>query len=143
MRDTGNPLQWGDVHPPKDLIESDIEKGLSYVCVHDGRTVAVFYYNMEVETTYGKIDGKWLSGDEYGIVHRIASNRSVKGAGAYCLDWCFEQCGNIRIDTHEDNIPMRKLLEKLGYTYCGIIWLDNGDERMAFQKTDILVKKRG
>jgi len=134
MRDTGNPMQWGPVHPPKALIESDIEKGLSYVCINDEKIVAVFYFNIEIEPTYGKIDGKWHSDGEYGVVHRIASNRTVKGAGEYCMNWCYEQCHNLRIDTHADNAPMKKLLEKLGYTYCGIIWIENGDERLAYQK---------
>ena len=30
---------------------------------------------------------------------------------------------------------MRHLMEKHGFDYCGIIYLANGDERLAFQKT--------
>jgi len=136
MIQTGNPEQWWTVHPPEKLIKSDIERGLSYVCVNAQEIVAVFYFNIEIDPTYGKIDGSWLNDDEYGIVHRIASNRSVKGAGEHCMKWCFDQCCNLRIDTHADNVPMKKLLEKLGYTYCGIIWIENGDERLAYQKVD-------
>jgi DNA ligase (NAD+) len=49
------------------------------------------------------------------------------------------QCGNIRIDTHKANAPMITLLERLGYTTCGIIRLGRFedaelDERVAFQK---------
>lgn len=44
------------------------------------------------------------------------------------------QCGNIRIDTHRNNIPMQKTLIKNGYRVCGTIYLENGDERIAFQK---------
>jgi hypothetical protein len=29
---------------------------------------------------------------------------------------------------------MQKLLSKLGYTYCGLIYLEDGAERIAFQK---------
>jgi len=61
--------------------------------------------------------------------------KSGAGVGAFCLNWCFEQRGNIRVDTHHDNAPMQRLLDKLGFTYCGIIWLANGEERLAFQKT--------
>ena len=41
---------------------------------------------------------------------------------------------NIRIDTHEDNFKMRNLIEKNGYSYCGKIFLTNGDLRVAYQK---------
>jgi hypothetical protein len=134
MRDSGNPDQWGDVHPPRGLIELDIQAGLSYVCVYDEEIAAVFYFNVEIEPTYGRIDGQWLSDGPYGVVHRIARSRNSSGAGAFCLDWCFGQCRNLRIDTHRDNAPMRKLLDRLGFEYCGIIWIENGDERLAFQK---------
>mgnify|MGYP003296922186 CR=1 FL=1 len=40
---------------------------------------------------------------------------------------------NIRIDTHHDNVVMQRLLKKLGFQYCGIIHLENGDPRLAFQ----------
>ena len=135
MQDSGNPEQWGDVHPPADLILQDIEQGLSYVCTIQDDICAVFYYNVETDSTYGKIDGQWLNDAPYGVVHRIASSRSVEGAGAFCLKWCLEQCKNLRIDTHKDNAPMLKLLKNLGFSYCGIIWIENGDERLAYQKT--------
>ena len=136
MGDNGNPDQWGDMHPRRELIVEDIQAGLSYVCVSDGVIVAVFYFNIEVEPTYGKIDGQWLSEGPYGVVHRIARAGGVgaHGAGAFCLDWCFEQCFDLRIDTHRDNASMRGLLNRLGFVYCGIIWIENGDERLAFQK---------
>jgi len=133
MRENGNS-QWSDGHPAQTLIESDIAAGDSYVCVENSEIAAVFYYKVENEPTYGKIDGAWLNNKPYGVVHRIAKRRGAKGAGEYCLNWSFAQCGNIRIDTHRDNAPMRRLLGKLGFRYCGIIWLPNGDERMAFQK---------
>lgn len=36
------------------------------------------------------------------------------------MNWCMEQCGNHRIDTHANNKPMQGLLNKLGYIYCGV-----------------------
>ena len=137
MRSSGNPDQWKDVHPAKEVIMHDIETGTSYVCVRDDDVIAaVFYYSTEIEPTYEKIDGSWLNDEPYGVVHRIASSRNAKGAGAYSLNWSFEQCRNLRIDTHHDNVPMRKLLGKLGFSYCGIIWIENGEERLAFHKCD-------
>ena len=37
-------------------------------------------------------------------------------------------------DTHRDNTIMQHLITKHGFTYCGIILLANGDERLAYQK---------
>jgi RimJ/RimL family protein N-acetyltransferase len=140
MKAAGNPDQWGDVHPPRAMIEEDIKAGLSYVYERDGRVDAVFYFKVAPDPTYTRIDGKWLDEDApYGVVHRIARGEDAKGAGAACLEWCFAQCRNIRIDTHAANTPMIKILEQLGYTYCGIIrlglWDDPAwDERRAYQK---------
>ena len=134
MRESGNPNQWKDDHPHRDMIISDIEAGLSYVCLIDNNIAAVFYYNIETDPTYGKIAGQWQNDEPYGVVHRIARSQTAKGAGAHCLNWCLEQCRNLRIDTHRDNAPMRRLLDKQGFTYCGIIWLENGEERLAYQK---------
>ncbi len=40
---------------------------------------------------------------------------------------------NIRIDTHLDNRIMQHVIKKYGFTYCGIIYLASGDERLAYQ----------
>ena len=134
MRESGNPNQWKDIHPAREIIERDIQAGLSYVCVCDGEIAAVFFFSTEREPTYGKIDGAWVNDEPYGVVHRIARARNAAGAGAFCIGWCLEQCRNLRIDTHRDNVPMRRLLDKMGFSYCGFIWLENGEERLAFQK---------
>ena len=40
----------------------------------------------------------------------------------------------MRIDTHEENLGMQGLLKKLGYHHCGVIYLENNDKRLAFEK---------
>ena len=142
MYNCKNPEQWGDFHPPQSMVEEDIKQGKSYVYVVnlDGLSeaiLAVFFLCTEPDPTYKVIDGSWLNEEPYGTVHRIARRDipEAKGAGAFCLNWCYDQTKNIRIDTHKDNVPMLKLLKNLGYTECGIIYLENGDERVAFQKS--------
>ncbi len=133
MANSGNPTQWSGGYPSRELVEEDIEKGISYICESDGVPVAVFCFFEGIDPTYLKIyEGQWLNDAPYGVVHRIASVK--KGAGSKCLEYCYEKCGNVRIDTHTDNIPMQNLLKKHGYKYCGIIYLLNGEERIAFQK---------
>jgi len=134
MRENGNPDQWKDEFPTREIVVGDIVSGSSYVCISGDAIAAVFCFTVGPEPIYFKIDGQWLSGDPYGVVHRMASARITSGAGTFCLDWCLGQCRNIRIDTHRDNTPMRNLLDKLGYVFCGTVWLENGDERIAFQK---------
>lgn len=135
MAKHGNPNQWGKVKPPKEQIVRDIEAGNSYVCVEQGEIVATFFYRKDVDPTYIKIyDGAWVNDAPYGVVHRIASAGTVKGAGSFCLNWAFAQCGNLKIDTHHDNVVMQNTLKKNGFVYCGIIHLEDGAERLAFQK---------
>lgn len=40
----------------------------------------------------------------------------------------------MRADTHKDNETMQSLLLKNGYEYCGIIFVEDGTERLAFEK---------
>lgn len=136
MAQNGNPHQWGDRFPTREAVEADIAAGHSYVCLDGGRIVATFCFSTAGEPTYRVIrEGAWLDDAPYGVVHRIAAAEQGHGAAAYCLEWCLQQCGNIRIDTHRDNKPMQRLLARLGYTYCGLIDLENGrGERLAYQK---------
>ncbi len=133
----GNPNQWNKDYPSASLIENDIVKNNSFVCVDDNDIVGTFMYKIGDDPTYKQVyQGKWLNHESYGVIHRIASCNRKKGVATFCLKWCFEQIGNIRIDTHKDNLPMQNLLKKNGYEYCGIIYIENGDERIAFQKTE-------
>lgn len=135
MSNHGNPTQWGTAYPPASMLEQDITAGHSYVCEEDGYIIATFYFRTGKDDTYAKIyDGQWLNDLPYGVVHRITSDGSVKGAASFCLEWAFSQCGNLKIDTHRDNQIMQHMLEKNGFTRCGIIYIEDGSERIAYQK---------
>ena len=137
----GNPNQWGPTNwPPETLIRSDIRNGNSYVCLNDGGNVIgtfFFIHGQDIEPTYREItDGAWLDDSSYGVVHRIAGDGSEKGIGAFCINWAFEQCGHLRIDTHGDNIVMQNLVKKLGFVHCGTIYVEeDNNPRLAFEKT--------
>lgn len=135
MAQHGNPTQWGNSYPPVSVLEQDIQNGDSYVCEEDGMIIATFYFRIGSDDTYAKIyAGQWLNEEPYGVVHRIASSGTVKGAATYCINWALSQCGNLKIDTHEDNLVMQHLLEKNGFTRCGLIYVHDGSQRIAFQK---------
>lgn len=138
MKDSGNPNQWKDSYPEITLIESDIENNISFVCVDEGKIVGTFVYFEGEEPTYADIhNGQWLNDEPYGVVHRVASAAGKRGVASFCLNWSFGQCRNLKIDTHRDNIPMHNLLNKNGFYRCGIIYLKDGDERIAYQKVDM------
>lgn len=135
MTSHGNPTQWGSTYPPKALLAQDIEDGNSYVCEEHGNIIATFYYKEGRDDTYTKIyNGQWLDESPYGVVHRITSDGTIRGAASFCLNWALEQCRNLRIDTHRDNVVMQHMLDKNGFQYCGIIYLEDGSERMGYQK---------
>ncbi len=46
-----------------------------------------------------------------------------------CLD---KKVYSIKVDTNFDNLPMLKIVEKLGYTYCGEVYFEG--PRKAFEK---------
>jgi RimJ/RimL family protein N-acetyltransferase len=90
------------------------------------------------ETIY---DGKWLNNEPYAVLHRMAVSESYRNQGVaqFILNELEimsleKNLLNIRVDTHVENLPMRKLLTKNGYLYCGTIDLANGNKRIAFQK---------
>ncbi len=135
MRENGNPNQWGGGYPNIELIKQDIYDEKSYVCVEDNQILAVFYFNIGSDPTYLNIyQGSWINDEPYGVVHRIASGNRKKGVASFCLNWCLDKWPNIRIDTHEDNIIMQNFLTKNGFNKCGIIYLEDGAERIAYQK---------
>ena len=135
MKENGNPNQWVNGYPPTDMIMGDIADQSSYVCIDSDEIVGVFRFTQGIDPPYIHIyQGSWLNEEPYGVVHRIASASHKKGVASFCLEWCLEKCGNIRIDTHRDNYIMQNLLDKNGYTRCGTIYLEDGAERIAYQK---------
>jgi len=135
MVDSGNPNQWIGGHPSRAVIEEDIAYGTSYVCEENQEILGVFAFILGEDPTYSYIEGgAWLNDEAYGTVHRLASSGKRAGIASICFDWCFEQCGNVRVDTHEDNRVMQHLIEKSGFMKCGIIYIANGSPRIAYQK---------
>ena len=137
MRDNGNANQWGNSHPARELIESDVTNKSGYVVEENGEIIGTFFFKIGEDKTYKKIyNGEWLNDKKYGVIHRIAVKYHGRAIVAFVYKHCFSLIKNLRIDTHRDNIPMQHSLEKSGFKYCGIIYLENGDERIAYQKTE-------
>ncbi len=137
MRLTGNLAQWTGGYPSREIVEDNIAKESLYICEENEILLGVFYFAEEYDPTYRTIyDGEWLNDLPYAVIHRIAvsANARGKGVAGFIFNHCFKRCSNLKIDTHRDNIPMQRALEKNGFKRCGIIHLLNGDERVAFQR---------
>ena len=136
MRASGNTSQWVDGYPSEAAIKNDISDGHGFVVTDNERIVGYFAFISSPELTYAHIyEGKWLDDTlPYHVVHRIGSYPEVHGVFRAIMDWCFSKDSNIRVDTHRDNHIMQHVLLKYGFRYCGIIYLDSGAERLAYQK---------
>lgn len=136
MRSCGNVNQWIGGYPDQETIENDIHNGHCYVLEEEGGViVASFAFIPGPEPTYKEIfEGEWLDDKPYYVVHRLASTAASHGVFGEVMDYCMSVAGCLRIDTHRDNVIMRHVIEQYGFTYCGIIYLLNGDERLAYQK---------
>lgn len=136
MTASGNRHQWNANHPSREQIENDIAHGDSYLLLEDDKPIATWAFVNGPDPTYTIIyNGKWLNRKPYHVIHRVASLPHYHGVLKDLLDWCFSKDVNICIDTHRDNSIMQHCLIKYGFTYCGIIHLANGDERLAYQKS--------
>ena len=136
MRASGNMYQWADGYPSEDAITADMEKKGGFVIEDANKIVGYFAFLASPEPTYAQIyEGQWVDDvQSYHVVHRIASYPDVHGIFSAIMDFCFSRDTNIRIDTHRDNKIMQHNLLKHNFTYCGIIYLLSGDERLAYQR---------
>ena len=134
--------QWQNNYPNFNTITNDIQCDHGYVLVVDNRILAYGAIIKGIEPTYAKIDdGAWLNDDPYVVIHRIAvdsAHRGQKIASCFIAEtiklaqkW---EVNNIRIDTHKDNMIMQKMLNNNEFSYCGIIYLASGEQRLAYQK---------
>ena len=136
--------QWQDGYPDDEKIKLDIHNSDSYIVLDDNKTIiGTTVFTTKKERTYNSIKGNWVTNEnaEYGVIHRLAVGEKYRKLGL--ARFVFKEChkrlksqniGSLRIDTHQGNKAMQHLLKDLGYAYCGIIILESGDERLAFEK---------
>lgn len=149
MVDSGNLHQWPEGHPSAEMIAADIRRGVNYSVFEDGGAdgssesgdeerclVGAFNFIPGKDPTYSYIEGgQWLDADSpYATIHRVASTRGSHGVASAIFEWSWRQIPSLRVDTHKDNWIMRRCIEKAGFTYCGVIYLESGDPRLAYQK---------
>ena len=133
--------QWQDGYPNENVIKQDITKGIGYVLIDDNIVAGYAAILFNDEPAYEQLKGTWLTNGDFAVVHRVAISDDYLGKGLAQKIFLFTEDlakGNnifsIKVDTNFDNLPMLKILEKLGYTYCGEVTF-RGSFRKAFEKT--------
>lgn len=134
--------QWQYGYPTRDTVKEDISLSRSFVAVDESGVCATFALMLHGEPTYKKIFcGAWLGEGDYIALHRIAIDSAHRGRGiaeeivkflsVYAIENGYS---SIRVDTHSGNAPMRRMLERNGFEYCGTIHLLDGQPRVAYEK---------
>lgn len=133
--------QWQNGYPNEESILDDIKNDISYVVEEKNEIVGTAVISFDEDPNYKEIEGQWISNESYGVLHRVAIDPSYKGLGIgskiieHAENEAIKKKINfLRIDTHEDNISMRKLIVKNKFNYCGIIYVIDKMPRLAFEK---------
>ena len=134
MEDNGNGTQWTGGYPSEELLRNDIAEGQLYIMANDRGIHGVFAFIIGRDETYDVIeDGQWMSDTEYGTIHRIAGDGTVRGLMRTAVTFCRSRISHLRIDTHENNHVMQHLIGKTGFRRCGIIYIADGTPRIAYE----------
>jgi GNAT superfamily N-acetyltransferase len=133
--------QWQGKEPSQETIETDIKQS-SYWVLEDNKGViagaSLLPFDVDYQTM---VEGTWLNTEPYRVIHRMVVDASYhrQGIGMTLLanlEHLTRQQGvyNIKVDTHMNNVPMIRLLNKACYVRCGVVILKGNFIREAFQK---------
>lgn len=132
--------QWQNGYPNPEAIENDLCKEVGFVLADGEKVIGYSAVLINDEPAYADINGQWLSNGDFVVVHRVAISEDYLGQGLvqqmfleiekYALS---QNIHSIKVDTNFDNLPMLRIVEKLGYTYCGEVYF-SGSPRKAFEK---------
>ncbi len=132
--------QWQDGYPNLEVVKKDIEKESGYVLTEGETIVGYIAVLINDEPAYEKIEGEWLTNNDFVLFHRVAISEDYLGKGLakmminHIEDFAVENnIKSIKADTNFDNDAMLNIFEKIGYKYCGQVYL-RGNPRRAFEK---------
>jgi GNAT superfamily N-acetyltransferase len=132
--------QWQDGYPNPEVIEKDIENNIGYVLTDGNSIIGYCAVLINDEPAYADITGKWLTEGDFVVYHRVAISEHYLGKGLaqkmlnYIEDIArTKNITSLKVDTNFDNAGMLKILDKLGYVYCGEVFF-RGSPRKAFEK---------
>lgn len=139
--------QWQHGYPNPDIISADIAAHRGHVLTLPRKDVVGYCCLLtNGDQHYDQpLSGQWITTSHsrccrYSVIHRMAIDSRLTGRGlAQRLFWLMEQealkrgLESVRVDTNHDNAQMLHIVQKLGYTRCCLVMLDDG-ERIGFEK---------
>lgn len=136
MRRNGNDAQWGNGYPGEIDIRQDIANGIGHIIEQNGTAKGYFALLTTPEPTYSYIEGgQWLDNTTpYGTLHRLCSDGTTHGMAQAAFSYSEQHCTTLRADTHRLNHTMLHILQQRGYSRCGVVYMEDGSPREAYQK---------
>tara|TARA_B100000965_G_C19530870_1_gene731049 strand:- start:435 stop:944 length:510 start_codon:yes stop_codon:yes gene_type:complete len=132
--------QWQDGYPNMEVVKRDIEKKIGFVLTRNSTIIGYSAIIINNEPDYINIEGSWLSDQDFIVYHRVAISKEflAKGMGKKMMKLIeqyarYKNIYSLKADTNHDNIPMIKIFEKLGYSFCGIVYIRQSPRR-AYEK---------
>lgn len=132
--------QWQDGYPNPDVVKKDLERGIGYVLTDDETLIGYSAVLINDEPAYSELEGEWLTNGDFVVVHRVAISDSHLGKGLsktilkHIEEFAIQnEIYSIKIDTNFDNMAMLKIVDQIGYKYCGEVYF-RGSARRAFEK---------
>ncbi|WP_369833269.1 GNAT family N-acetyltransferase [Companilactobacillus pabuli] len=126
--------QWQQGYPNKEILEQDIQEGISFVLMLNGRVVGSAALQQGYDKNYQDMNsGAWDDDSDvtYSIIHRIAIEADHQGEHlsaaliqqlmtmSYYLGY-----RDVRIDTHPDNLVMQHIITSNGFEEKGTLrWM--------------------
>ena len=133
-------VQWDDAHPSREAVEDDVRSGNGYAVRVDGELAGYLCLSFDGDPAYPEIVGAWRWDGAYAVIHRMVMGEHHRGRGLTGEVFRLAQeiamvrgVEILRIDTHEDNLRMRHVLQKHGFVCCGTV-VQNGGLRLAFDR---------
>ena len=133
-------IQWTEDYPNESTIREDIATGKGYVLTVDQEIAGYMCIDFSGEPAYANIEGAWNTEIPYAVVHRMAFSQEYRGKGLSSValrlvaDLCLSKGVNsIRVDTDFRNTRMQHILEKCGFSKCGVI-VFQGSGKLAYDK---------
>tara|TARA_B100000768_G_C11267135_1_gene371642 strand:- start:1365 stop:1874 length:510 start_codon:yes stop_codon:yes gene_type:complete len=132
--------QWQDGYPNMHVVKNDIERKIGFVLTQNDNVIGYTAVIINDEPDYINIQGKWLTNQDFIVYHRVAISKKFLAKGMakkmmklieeYALS---KNIHSLRADTNHDNIPMLKIFEKMGYSFCGTVHIRQSP-RKAYEK---------
>ncbi len=139
--------QWQGGYPSRHNFEQDIAKNQLFVAINESQNVVGFAsISLDEDPNYNTVLGGsfWTIPHPSVVIHRLAVDEQELGRGIaqalyHHAEVIAQQHGrhSLKVDTHEKNLAMNRLIRKMGYQLVGTVKLahDAIDPwRLAYEK---------